>query len=86
MDKLRLIIVTPREKIYDGEADRVLVRTVQGEVMILPRHIDYAAALASGDGRIGINGKVRNMRIDGGLMYVRENLVRILATGFEWKP
>ena len=85
MDKMQLVIVTPCEKVYDGEADRVLVRAAEGEVMILPRHIDYAAALASGDGRISLDGKVRNMHIDGGLMYVRENHVRILANAFEWK-
>ena len=86
MDKLQLVIVTPCEKMFEGEADRVLVRTVQGDVAILPRHIDYACALASGDGYVNVDGKVRPMHIDGGLMYVRENHVRILANHFEWRP
>ncbi len=84
MDKLQLTIVTPDEMVFDGDADRVLVRTTEGEVAILPRHIDYAAALAAGEGRITFDGKVRRARIDGGLMHVSRNRVRILANAFEW--
>ncbi len=84
MDKLQLAIVTPNEMIFDGEADRVMVRTLEGEVAILPRHIDYAAALATGESRITFDGKMRRARIDGGLMHVRQNHVRILANAFEW--
>ena len=32
MDKLQLTIVTPNEMIFDGEADRVMVRTLEGDV------------------------------------------------------
>ena len=84
MDKLQLTIVTPCEEIYNGEAEAVLVRTTEGDVSILPRHIDYAAALGNGSGRIRTNGEVKTMRIEGGLLSVRENQVCILANRFEW--
>ncbi len=85
MDKMQLVIVSPVEKIYEGTAEFVRVRTTQGDVAIMPRHIDYAAALAAGDGHITVDGEVRNMHIDGGLIYVRQNNVRILANSFEWR-
>ena len=84
MDKLSLIIVMPTQKLYEGEAERVMVRTTMGEVAILPRHIDYAAALGSGEARITIGGEVRRARINGGMLHVNRNLVRILTNDFEW--
>ncbi len=85
MDKLRLTIVMPTEKIYDGEVDRVMVRTVEGETAILPRHIDFAAALGNGEARITVDGQVRRAHINAGLMHVSQNHVRILTSDFAWK-
>ena len=80
MDKLKLIIVMPTEKVYEGEADRVMVRTTEGETAILPRHIDFAAALGSGEARVTVGGEVRRAHIHGGLMHVSRNFVRILLS------
>lgn len=84
MDKLKLSVVMPTEKVYEGEADRVMVRTTEGEIAILPRHIDYAAALGSGEARITVDGSVRRARISGGMLHVSRNNVRILTTDFSW--
>ena len=84
MDKLKLSIVMPTQRVYEGEAERVMVRTTEGEVAILPRHIDYAAALGSGEARITIDGSVRRARIIGGMLHVSQNHVRILTTDFAW--
>ena len=85
MDKLSLMIVMPTEKIYEGEADRVMVRTTGGDVAILPRHMDYAAVLGSGEARISIDGSSRRARINGGLLHVNQNRVRILTEDFKWQ-
>lgn len=85
MDKLKLTIVMPTEQIFAGEADRVMVRTVVGETAILPRHIDFAAALGSGEARITVNGQVRRAQLNGGLMHVSQNHVRILTDDFSWQ-
>ena len=84
MAKLQLTIVMPTEKVFEGEVDRVMVRTTEGEVAILPRHIDYAAALGSGEARITAGGETRRARISGGMMHVSQNHVRILTTDFSW--
>ena len=85
MDKLQLTIVMPTEKVFEGEAERVMVRTTEGEVAILPRHIDYAAALGSGEARITAGGETRRAQINGGMMHVSQNRVRILTADFSWK-
>lgn len=85
MDKLQLIIVTPTEKAFEGEAERVMVRTTEGEVAILPRHIDYAAALGSGEARVTVDGQVRRANLSGGMLHVSQNIVRVLTTDFAWK-
>ena len=46
MSTFHLQIVTPDRMAYDGQAERVILRTVNGDVAILARHIDYAAPLA----------------------------------------
>ena len=43
MATFHLQIVTPDRMVYDGQAERVIVRTLRGDVCILARHIDYAA-------------------------------------------
>ena len=40
MAGIHLKIVTPDAMVYEGDVDSVVVRTVEGEVCILPRHID----------------------------------------------
>ena len=45
MATFHLQIVTPDRMVYDGQAERVIVRTLRGDVCILARHIDYAAPL-----------------------------------------
>lgn len=45
MSTFHLQIVTPDRMAYDGQAERVILRTVNGDVAILARHIDYAAPL-----------------------------------------
>ncbi len=55
MAQIHLSIVTPQGCPFDGSADRVLVRTTGGDVSILPRHIDYAAALGNVRARITVD-------------------------------
>ena len=83
MATFHLQIVTPDRMVYDGQAERVIVRTLRGDVCILARHIDYAAPLGIGEARVtDAEGATRvavcsMIGVDGGE-------VRIMATTFEW--
>ena len=87
MALIHLTIVTPEQKFYDAEAQRVMVRTTGGEVAILPRHIDYAATLADvGEARVTeADGTVRRAEAEGGLLHVCGNDVQVIANAFRWK-
>lgn len=84
MAQIHLTIVTPEGSCFDGEADRVLVRTTSGDVSILPRHIDYAASLGTGTARVTVNGTPREAQISGGVICVAQDNVRILTNSFQW--
>ena len=52
MATFHLQIVTPDRRLFDGEAEKIIVRTVTGDVCILARHIDYVAPLGIGEARV----------------------------------
>lgn len=84
MNTYHLQIVTPDGKQYDGPAEKTIVRTVQGEVCVLARHMDYVTPLGMGEARITIDGTVRRAACIGGVLTVAGDQVRIIATTFEW--
>ncbi len=63
MTPFHLKIVTPDGLIYDGQAEELLVRTTNGDIGILARHMNYVAPLGMGRGR----HCVRRTAPDGGL-------------------
>ena len=85
MATFHLQIVTPDRKVFDGEAEKIIVRTVGGDVCILARHIDYAAPLGIGEARVtDAEGKTRIAACSGGMLGVSAGEVRVMATTFEW--
>ena len=52
MSTFHLQIVTPDGGFFDGEAEKLIVRAIDGDVCILARHIDYAAPLGIGEARV----------------------------------
>lgn len=85
MTTFHLQIVTPDRICYDGPAERVMVRTLNGDTCVLANHTDYAAALGIGEARVGNEqGEIRKAACAGGIISVRANEVRVMATTFEW--
>ena len=81
-----LQIVTPDRMCFDGEAQRVICRTVDGDICIMAHHIDYAAALGIGECKVvDADGKARSAACSGGLLGVADGAVRLLPTTFEWQ-
>ena len=84
-ETFHLQIVTPDKPVFDGMAEKLIVRTITGDVCILARHIDYAAALGIGEARVTDGeGNTRIAAGNGGLLSVSDNQVRVMATTFEW--
>ena len=79
-----LQIVTPDGLAFEGQAEKLSVRTQDGIIGILPRHIDYVAPLGMGEAVITVEGAERRAACIGGMVAVTGGDVRLVATTFEW--
>ena len=84
MNEFQLQIVTPDGLMYDGSAERVIVRTAEGDVGILANHIDYVAPVDIGVARIYSSDGQKNAACAGGLLTVSGGSVKLVASTFEW--
>ena len=70
MSTFHLQIVTPDGGFFDGEAEKLIVRAIDGDVCILARHSPYVTALGTGEARVTIDGKRRRAACAGGMLAV----------------
>ena len=84
MASFHLQIVTPDGNFFDGEAESLLVRSVEGDVCILPGHCDYVTALGMGEAQVVTGGARRFGACIGGMLAVTGGRVRLVPTTFEW--
>ena len=84
MSTFHLQIVTPDGGFFDGEAERVSVRTIDGEAAVLGNHIPYVTALGTGEARVVVDGQTRRAAASGGMLAVTPGHVRVVATTCEW--
>ena len=69
---------------FEGTAEKVILRTVTGDVAILPRHADYIASLGMGEILVETSGQSRRGVCIGGIVTVTSGSVTLLPTTFEW--
>ena len=85
MSLLHLQIVTPDGVFYDADASKIVLRSIGGDVAILPNHINYVTALGKGQCKVtDENGNVKTADCQGGMLSVQNNKVRIAASTFKW--
>ena len=84
MTTFHLQIVTPDGGFYDGNAEKLIVRALGGDVCILPRHAPYVTALGTGEAAVVIDGQRKTAACAGGMVAVTKDDVRLVATTFEW--
>jgi len=80
-----LKIVTPDGLIYDGEAQRIIVRTSEGDMAVMARHINCVAPLGMGRATVvDAAGNRRYAACIGGMLSVQNGEVNLVPTTFEW--
>lgn len=84
MSTFPLKIVTPDGLIYDGEAEKLIVRTTSGDVAILARHVNYVAPLGMGRAVVVSGDQRRTAACIGGMLSVVDGAVTLVPTTFEW--
>lgn len=84
MATFHLKVLTAERCFYDGEVERIVVRTATGDVGILPGHVPYTAALGVGGLTVIKDGQRRVAAISGGFVDVSKNETVVLARTCEW--
>ncbi len=70
---------------FDGEVEKLLLRTIDGDVEILARHTDYCTAIGMGTARVTMaDGKERKAACIGGMLSVMKGQVKVFPTTWEW--
>lgn len=77
--KLQLEVITPEKIVYKEEVDEVVVPTENGEIAILPHHVNLVTKIAPGEMMVKTGKTEHFMAITGGFLEVANNKVSILA-------
>ena len=85
MSTFPLKIVTPDGLIYNGNAQRLIVRTIEGDMAVMARHINCVAPLGMGRATVvDANGDRRYAACIVGILSVVDGEVNLVPTTFEW--
>ncbi len=76
---LLLEIITPEKVIFKDEIDEVIVPTENGEIAILPNHINLMTQVKQGELIIKKGASQQYFAITGGFLEVDKNKISILA-------
>ena len=80
-----LQIVTVDGLAYEGNVQRVTIRSVHGDLAILARHINYCTAVGMGTARVLMeDGTERTAACIGGMLSMMDNHCRVIPTTWEW--
>ena len=70
---------------FNGEVQKLLLRTIDGDVEILARHTDYCTAIGMGTARVTMaDGTERKAACIGGMLSVLKGEVKVFPTTWEW--
>ena len=84
MTPFPLKIVTPDGLLFDGQAEKLIVRTTTGDMGILAGHINCVAPLGMGRATVVVDGQRRYAACIGGMVSVVNGAVSLVPTTFEW--
>ena len=85
MSTYHLQVVSMDGMDFDGEVQKLLLRTIDGDVEILARHTDYCTAIGMGTARVTMeDGTERKAACIGGMLSVLKGEVKVFPTTWEW--
>ncbi|MDQ0339421.1 F-type H+-transporting ATPase subunit epsilon [Caldalkalibacillus uzonensis] len=79
MATVQVDIVTPERKVFQGEADIIIARGVEGELGVMAGHAPLVTALKTAPIRIKQGGQETLIAVSGGFLEVRPDKVNVLA-------
>ena len=86
MKTFPLRIGTPDGLLFEGEAERIVCRTITGDLAILAGHSNFCTALGMGHAHVALpDGTTREAACIGGMLSMMNGPCRVMATTWEWK-
>lgn len=86
MKTFPLRIGTPDGLLFEGEAERVICRSITGDLAVLAGHCNFCTALGMGEAYVVMpDGARRSAACIGGMLSMMNGTCRLLATTWEWK-
>lgn len=77
---LQVEVVSADSRVWSGEARTVVVRTVEGDLGVLPGHVPTVAMLVPGEVRIQpASGDAVRARVEGGFLSVEHDRVTVVC-------
>lgn len=84
MRSYSLKIITPDRVLYDGEVERIIVRTIDGDMAIMRGHIPLVGIVDISTVKLTIDGKEKKAAISSGYIEVRKNETLLMVEAAEW--
>lgn len=83
-DLMKLKVITPTERFYDGDVTMVELTTTEGNIGVYPKHIPLTAVVAPGILKIHEEGEVKEASLIAGFITILPDTVTIMAEIAEW--
>ena len=81
-----LRIGTPDGLLFEGEVQRIVCRSITGDLAILAGHCNFCTALGMGEAHVILeDGTSRSAACIGGMLTVMDGNCSLLATTWEWR-
>jgi F-type H+-transporting ATPase subunit epsilon len=81
MATLKLEIITPEAKVFDGEADFVQLPGAEGDMGVYPQHEALVTEIVAGELRIDHQGQTQVLAIGEGFAEITATSIAILTDG-----
>lgn len=85
MNTFHLIVSSPDGKLYDGDAVKISVRGIDGDLAVMAGHIPFITAVKACECRIELeDGSEKTGYTDSGLLCVSDETTTLLSDSFHW--
>lgn len=86
MNTFKLTVSSPDGNKFNGDADMLTVRGIEGDLAVMAGHIPFITTLKPCDCTIYLpDGTEKVGSVDGGLLTVSDKSVTLLSGSFNWK-